>query len=708
MPNLFLDLALSVFILFFQIILPGIALAILFARKTRWTLTDAFFSGIVWNLLLALVLTPLLNDSYLISLSTRILGLLLTVSAVLWVYKRRPESALDNFKSSIRQSLSWHHFFLASGVIIITSLFVATHNLGFDDVAHLKYTHEASTGTPYPSFRLLVGEWYAARYPLYGVFIGSLSQGVASSSLIIYYLLGLTIVTAFIIKVYEMILAGKQQKSVALATSFITAALLATVGLDNYFNYGIYPLQQAKLMFIIGLIYVIAGWGVLKHYFYYFIGAGLISLSILYHLNLILLYAVSVPAILLFLYIKKKHHKEWLALSFVLLSFPALAVPTALAPESGFLSYREEPDIPSTGDKPKVKPPKPSYWEKLLIKTQKMLNWVKDGRYKNKYIQRAFSWEVLLIPLLVVLLIRIGLQRRLGLAASIIAAFLIIQQLMMTVPQQLLSSTLRSGTAWMLWDLYRSMPLRQNAQNIASDPYTAFYLKLLGNKNIAAIDPEYSLLSFYPFFPETEKRFVPQKGSADTNYRLLMNGRYWGNQVIQQWNPQADDKLKAFANDIVHFNTVDNLVALKSGIKQGMGFIRDQFSSQLFIDEQAKAVSAKEYLSTIIQHLPDAPVTRYRDTVIFQLSELIAGEDLSFLITGSGSIDYFTSFSDGKYQPLPIDEQSTNEIEFEISENRGKTYFVFSLSQYGHLEGLGSIDSFEVRSSKREININDL
>lgn len=696
MFELFLGLGESLFVIFFQIWLLGVVLCLLLCRRSLWTFTDAFFLGLLWNALISLFVVPFLSDTFTISLVIKAVSVLLLLgfSLSFLLNKSRYRGC---FTGVFRRSLSKNHILLAMGVALIVMSFVVTHTLGFDDIAHLKYLNEAKTGESYPVFRLLVGEWEAARYPLFGLLIGELGQYITGSALFLYYTLGVTIFIAFILKVYEFLLAGNLKKLVAFSTVLLVASVLMIGGADNYFNYGLYPLQQSKLLFIVGLLYILLGWGIQRSKDYFFIGAGLLIFAVLYHLNLLLLYAVLAPLIILYIYIRRSSRKQWLVFSLSFILLPLLAVPAALSPENGFLRYEEPPAKVSTGGAPTVKKEKPSQFALLMIKAKKMLSWVKNGRYKSKYFKRIFSLDILLIPLILLLVLQISFLTKFSFLAIFIALIIFAQQMITVIPKQFMASMFHSGTFWMISDLSRSrISFSGHSARTLTDPYTTIFLKVFGVKNIQEMTDQQHVLSFSPQFSEFGKKYVASQLQLSKDDRFLFNGRYWGMRAVDQWKGVEKGSLRHFSSNLDDFYEKGNVQRLRSMARRGFDYAKMQINMPVLT---SKPDLEEVQYQNLLDSLPKEPVNIYRHAALINLSNLVIGDEVRLEFEGKGDPDYVGFFAKGKGGKSLNITGKKRVFTFEVTDNFSHVALLFEMD-LGHLGGLGTMESVSISIKK--------
>ena len=694
MFELFLGLGESLLVIFFQIWLLGLVLCLLLCRRRLWTFTDAFFLGLLWNALVGLFIAPFMSDTFTISLFVKASCVLLLLGFSLhFLFNKKYYKG--KFTGALGRSLSKNHILLAMGVALIVMGFVVTHTLGFDDIAHLKYLDEAKMIEPYPVFRLLVGEWEAARYPLFGLLIGELGQNIAGSALFLYYTLGVTIFIAFILKVYEFLLAGNLQKFVALATVLLVASVLMIGGADNYFNYGLYPLQQSKLLFIVGLLYILIGWGIQRNQFYFFIGSGLLIFAVLYHLNLLLLYAVIAPLIILYIFIRRTSRKQWLVLSLSFILLPLLAVPAALSPENGFLRYEEPPVEVSTGGAPAVKKEKPSQFALFMIKAKKMLSWIKNGRYKTKYFQRVFSLDIILIPLILIFALQIGLLINFGFLAVVIALMIFVQQVITVIPKQLMTSMFHSGPFWVLADISRSgIGFSQSSGRTLTDPYTEIILKILGVKNIQHLTDQQNLLSFSPQFSTVGRQYVASQLELSEEDRFLFNGRYSGIKAVDDWQGVDDGNLDHLGKNLDDFYEKGNLQRLKSIARRGLDYAKIQINMPM-LTRTSMSESQSDALQDLLDILPKESVSIYRNAALVNISNLAIGDKVRLKFEGKGDPDYLGFLSRNKELKALNITGKKRVFTFDVVDNIPHIVLFFEMD-LGHMGGLGTMESVSI------------
>lgn len=708
MIDLLLSFCLSLLVIVLQVVVPGVGLCSLLDKKITWTFIDAFFVGLLWNVLVILLVVPFLGDVFEISLIVKFLSVLLIILILIRFFYKKNAELENNIINALKKSITINHLLLAFLVTGITILFVSTHNLGFDDIAHLQYLNDAVAGKPYPVFRVVVGEWQAARYPFFGLMIGQLGQGFSGSALFLYYILSLAIFVAFVLKIYEIFLVGNINKSTAFAFTLLISAMMMVVGFDNYFNFGLYPLQQAKLLFILGLVYFFIGWGVQKNKVYFFIGVGLIYFSVLYHLNLLLLYLAFLPVALLFIYFYFSDKKKWILYSCFFLIPALVSMPSALSTEHGFLHFEKKIKSVSTGPKvPAVK--KLSRADILLLKAKKILLWVKEGRYRSKYLSRVFSLDVLAVPLLIFIILQVLVLSQLTLFALMLASLVFLQQVITTIPKQFVSSTLRSGTVWMLYDIVKSGVIKESlSSRVVTDAYTALYLKLLGLKNVEVVKSREAIFSFSPPFSTNGINYIAASKSMSKNDLFLLNGRYWKLKAAKNWRENNLNSTKlgnhsgeisdldSLINNLSQYYDKGNIQHLNKVAKAGLEAIKLHIDAPMLLRQPKPKQGKVDDYQVIIDDFLVGSVYTYRHFSIVKLFDLKVGDSIQFDCRGNGDAEYLGTLV-GEETGLKVAGKGMrgNKIEFEIIKPIEEATLLFKMD-FGHFGELGMMGSVHI------------
>ena len=317
---------------------------------------------------------------------------------------------------------------IAGAVLALSLPLLATHSISYDDTAHLDLISKVVAGEPFQDFRNLVHpkftslneEWLAARYPFFGILVACLSFGTSFSFIFIYYLLEVALLTAVLSKAYEWGCRRDGSRRTGLMVVSVAAFVLTAAGPDNYFNYGVYPLQQGKLLLVTAVLYMILGWYRNNGFYEYTLGIGLFTAAWLHHLNLLLICGALVPLIVISILLFSSSNRQRLQAGAILAAAFLLAAPAVIWPQKGILriekpepeiSYRIEASrslfvgtVQAAEQSAPATLKKSSMWEVLTIP----FRWFKVGKYIEVYMKRAFSPELVLFVCSVLFLPMLG------------------------------------------------------------------------------------------------------------------------------------------------------------------------------------------------------------------------------------------------------------------------------------------------------------
>ena len=676
-----------------QLVLPALFLLNSCLKESEWSLTDAFFLGILLNVFFAIGLLPFVDSTQALSDLVRIAITALCFLLVAFEIKKRTlREYLKRMYGACCLSLQKAQGLIVCVVTLLFVLFVFSHNLGFDDVAHLHYLDGVFDGKLFPVYRDLVDRWEAARYPAFGLLIGVLGSGVEGSGLFLYYLSGLLVHICFFVKVYEFCYARFRNVWQGLAVTALTAFILTVFALGNYFNYGLYPLGVSKLLFMIGVCYLFLNWRTTQQRTWFFMGAGLLTTAVLYHLNLLLLFVFFIPFLLVYIFIQRKSFKEWVVYCCFFFSFSVLAIPSALAPQNGIFHYIEPIRVVKSGEN-KAPVEIPSVFEKDIIKIERLVNWVEEGRYKAEYFKRAFSPELFLVPTVVVFFCSFSLYQFLSYIFVCLFLITISVEVVRTVPRQMMIASFRSGTIWMIADLLRSNVDLRATDMIRTDPYTGLYLKVLGRTQVKVMDAYEQTLLFYPFFSlQTAKEQLVS--SVDRQY--LVNGRMLGIPGVTRLSEKEKDVLSQQKKKIIQTETNFTLLNYSSMAFSTLKMLKEQLFLPFFYKSLPAAKGECSNLLLLKEFLGDEPIV-WRDKAVIPLNDLRAGTRIEIDTPGLGyETDTVAIVSlEGDKVLKHIKEDAEDKMFFSVEKDVERVLLIV-VNEEGHFKGLGRVDSISV------------
>ena len=420
-----------------------------------------------------------------------------------------------------------------------------SHSLGYDDTAHLEYLIEVREGILFPTYRPLVGAWEVARYPLFGIVLSGLGSHTPGGTLFLYYFFGFVLLGAISLKIFNVLEERELSTSNVLgATSLIFGALaLGLFDYDSFLNFASYPFQGARLLLILGSLYLFFDWPRQRTSRSLVIGHGLMLTGSFWHPNSAVIALIYLGIFFLLLLVgfpkPKTHLMLKLSLVCALVIILGVASPNAVVRKNLAFSNADvivldssesastsAVDIPTSGA------------GSLGISLEHLIGSLSDRYYSRvwpltSYLKRI-GWLFLVIPLLLFLVLRFRFLQQ-GSWYITIAGLTVATQLTLTLPKQVVGSIVKSGTYWMLADL---TPLLKNLdidQIIVTDSYTALYLNHLGFRNAEKLEYEDQVGLFSPISPPTLRKELASAISGTHGKTFLQNERYWRNPSRVTW-----------------------------------------------------------------------------------------------------------------------------------------------------------------------------
>jgi hypothetical protein len=690
--------------------LPGLVIALYFGRNHSVTLTDAFFLGLLWNVVLGLALTPFTNDAAIIALGARVATTALVLSFILYQYRNYGGLDSTRVRRLFFDTVTLSHVVIVTSVSLIFVSVLATHNVGYDEVSNFEYLYRTIEGSVYPEYRRVVGAWEAARYPMWGLVSSIFINQELERILFIYYFLGISVLAAFVLKIYEFLLDRGLRHLSALAGMAIIAVVLTAGSLDNYFNYGIYPLQQAKLIYILGLLYLINGWWFKRSGVYLILGLGLIHAAVFSHLNLIPLHAVTMFLAVILITIRFRKNQRTMIWKYgIILVFPlVIAMPSAILPSTGFILQIESSNI-ETQSIEQVGAPAISAGIALSngeTEPRSIFDWLQYGERTAFYLGRAFSIEILLIPIIVGLLLLFGNAIRFPLVIVVSSMLFILTVCAVTISKQIVSSSLRSGAVWMITDILRSGLLNHTEGKIFTDPYTGLFLKLMGSRNIEEMKPGNELLAFSPLFPLECRANAAARLGANNDDRIALNGRYWGEPAVARWSMQHAGGFDVFLDGLREARDLGSIEKLEQAVLYGARAIAQQIDIPiLVVNGDLGELGSGCAIGLLNAASQDIQI--YRDTAIVSLNDLLVGEKFIFefepkeeLVVLREQFAYEPGaeplrLTGGTMLELNKGGKLGERLDFGVVQSSDRVIAVFQLG-VGHFYGLGTLRSIVI------------
>ncbi len=657
-----LAFAVTLLLFLIQVFVCGYIIRSVCYPEIKNSLVDAFTTGFVVNSIGYFVLVSCgITIEYASWILRAAIGLFIIYGGIrIW-------RITHNIGVSSNSSHCYFKLFLGLTVAIFATTSMLSHSLGFDDVVHLDYLLSVRSGNPYPTFRPLFGNWMAVRYPLFGLFVGGLGIGISGSGLVLYYLFGVTLVSAFCVKVFEICLSHQIPARLAVTYTSLIVSLLLVAGIDSYMNFGAYPLQEAKLIMMLGAIYLLPGWILLNRSDYFWPGVGLVIVGSLWHFNaapIAIVYTAVIVAILLL--VKRGPgflRKLWLMAGLVV----AIAALTLYAPEpsikkddAGVITQAIPPittenpqrdtvnHVSTLGSSSNPVPASPSLIQSTLSAVKEILA---SRYYARAWTIRDYLVRIGFLPFLLPLLIA-GMTRlqTLRLANPLLAVTLLVisYQLLASVPRQVVGSMVRSGTAWMLLDLSRHN-LQKN-KIVITDPYTGLYLKHIGNENVESPTTLDQLRLFSALFPMQIGLNTAQRIANTDEVVFLLNTRYWYPQAADRWTGNLDNESwDALWNDLIATGPYRGTESIERLARYGANIFR--YLSQ----QQLHSIDIGEFKSLALQSSIQpfkAGFSIFRDIAIIPLGPISENSWIDLNVRGEGYAVELLSIIDKSFEEL--------------------------------------------------------
>ncbi len=711
----------------FYLFLPGILINLWLCRGRIFAFSEAFFWGWLFLVSSVCVLIPFASSTKILASLVSIIILLFAVCCfIVWLRQAVLGEMFKRFYYSIRAISSSHVALFIITLLLFTS-FVSTHNLGFDDTFHLSYLLQSVHNTPFHTF-IPLSKYLAvqlANYPFFGAVLGIIASGTDGSVIFVYYTTGFFVLFFFIVTCYNSIESRCSNRFQSFSIISLIFFFLIFIGWDNYFNFCIYPLQQAKLLFLTGLSFILL-------YFFLdssftsqlFLGFSLCTAAVLHHANLIILYVLLVILVFFVIIVTRRYPRRiWL-----LLAVPILSLSAGLYPGKGFVRFDYQPLSRISKTQEKVDKPvaiprnfqakthtQKNTEEKKLEKEDVGTKIKKIIKYFHKLrlrLKRVLTLEMLFIPIIILtspLLFQTTVLNYVSLLFSSIAVFYLC---VTTIPRQALISLYYSSPFWMVYDIYSSRNVFISQHRYLSDPYTALYLKLTLNLESCALDPVSEVLFFSPLFkPGTEKLAASLKKFSPSD-KTVLNLRYWGlsslsrvpQKVGRYSSSGAQLNIKGDRQDL--FNSVGFFSEMKS-------LIRQRIKGGLFISE-IPVRSETDSVCDISKYLVDerSDFSFYNDAAVVRIRDLqpeaeqrltvrFHGDWLRYFPLPSKTVIPEPALLSGNHVSRKWDPGLSGKSTYGVSSKEPvkESFLLFRISGQGFISGLGFIKSVALESA---------
>lgn len=631
-----IGLLLSVIGLIVQIIVPGWLLIRLFGRRD--SLSDAFSAGLVLMAIVILGCTLVFTDLRLLSYVSRATVAMVSGFAILILIRQGADRGEEWL--AIKSALGRFPLGLSLLSMGALAVFVLTHNLGFDDIAHLKYLSDVEGNTFFPVFIEVREEWSVARYPMFGLMHKTLGLGIPAAGFFMYYMLGAVIFIGFLATCYDKVLTRCGSTKWATSVYLVVLAVLAVGSFDNYLNFGLYPVQQAKLLFLTGLIHLLSFRQKRDGVLIIFLGGALLAVSLIYHFNMVLLAPI---AILVGVIVTLSQRKNPRALSVIvsIMIIPVMVGMLALKPDGSFIRYEKKIEMEIVSGE-QVEVAEPTFIEEIRLRLVGLVSWFRDGHYRDFYIARVYSSELVLVPSTVLVGLLLGpIPLAYPLSIGIFLVALGLQAV--KLPYQIASGLLQSGPWFIVIDFLRAddRSEMEAAPVVWTDEYTALVLRGMGMQNIEALAHRTASLVFSPLVGFHAYR-SPMGHDGDISEQdrgwLALNSRYWGVGSLKKFGIEHSitipDVTKAL-DDLVSHSRRYHAQELAL---EGIAFVAD------VVDAPLVGIPAERHDEDRPTLLPDGQgqTLIYRDSALINVDSLREGEKLTMAVDGIGD---FLEFS---------------------------------------------------------------
>jgi len=590
--------------------------------------------------------------------------------------------------------------------------FVLTHNLGFDDIAHLKYLSDINEGTFFPVFIEVREEWSVARYPLFGLMVKTLGFGLPGADFFLYYVLGSLIFIVFLATCYEKIFDHSYGTKRATTVYLLVLAISIAASFDNYLNFGLYPVQQAKLLFLTGLVHLVAFWRGREDALILFLGGALLALSLIYHFNMMLLVPVVI-ALGVFITLSQRKNPRALSAIAIVMIIPIMIGALAMKKEGGFIHHQPK-IVQDISGEAEVKIPELSVFEKYRRKLIGLVGWIKDGHYRDYYFARVYSAELILVPGVVFAGLS-AISIPFSFPASITVFLILLSLQAVKLPHQIASGLLQSGPWFIAIDFARAEAKSELKKTpvLWTDEYTALVLRGMGLRNVQGLTHKLATLVFSPLVGVHAYRDPIWRDTPEiVDGSFLLNSRYWGvgsSRKFGHINPTPIPDITRGLNELVlegrRYHT-------RELTRQGLDFLSGLFFTPL-IEIPVRIGGGKSEIPVLSG---TKQVFFFRDVALINYGQVKAGSQFRMSVEGKG--DFFeVIYRTDRFAPLrqipaishvsdyqKVLEDQNLRVDMDVTERELVFLAKQSIDQLqiiviletGHYSGLGEIDGIRI------------
>jgi hypothetical protein len=726
--NILLSVIWSILSMVIHIWLPGYIILSQFEKNGRWTVSDSFFMGLACLFVVGALAIPFSTStqSYILIVRSAmifIVGIFLVIVIIRrWRFgfpkfgeRKFLQQVYGYLLEEIQKRVPKYYIFISLSTFMLAFLFVSTHNIGFDDTEHLKYLNDVINKNPFPSFQPLTQRWSAARYPYFGLLLGILSFGITGGVIFIYYFTGCAILINFLLKAFTISLHNSKQYASSIFVFLAIIVVLMYGGSDNYFNYGIYPLQQSKLLFMTGLLFLFHGLRRNGISLDFVIGSALVTLGAVYHLNLVLTYIAVIPFVSCFFFFFTKGKISRLVLVMTLAVFPLITIPSGVNKEIAFLKFEPLPlakkiEVMKTDEQADEQEPIDEGFIKIFMDdlvsvfeqgkrlVSLPLKWIAVGRYNARYISRSYIYEFFLIASLVFICPYLLKSIRITYLIVIISTIIIVYNIITVVPRQLVLSFFRPGTVSMIVDLNGDEWKRRNQSVFWTDEYTALYLQALYGVQAKSLTAYKQLVAFSPLKKFDSNDSIELLSELDEGDSLVLNGRYWGQPAVHQWMSKTDESTETVLEKYSDFSR-GNLFLGNIIVRKFVSLVKEQLTIPVLVEDARILNRPRPGWPEQGFSKDKYQIDKYRDSIFIKIYNVKKNDTVIFYFDYHGDNIKLKKFSGCNKGDLSLIENNSYQTRYFIHEDCGVLSFYFKVSSK---EGLGIVKSVRIAIKPKE------
>jgi hypothetical protein len=684
---------------------------------------DGFWLGWAFVSLVALTLAPWfeLTQSYVVGLRIALLVCAIGSIALIRRAAAPDRSAAARFRSGLAG--------LTALLLVLVAVHVATHSIGYDESAHFDYLDMVQSNAPFEKHHTIGGAVKIARYPLFGIAVVGMGSWYPAGLFCTYYAMGFLILLGLVLKMFQWSAGSRLDWAGQSALISLILLFLAFGGHDSYLNFGLYPLQQAKLIYLVGLGYCLKGIGPETGTAGFWLGFVLLVLSVFYHPNLALLAAPTLMLLVPLAVWHRRKTKGFLRTLFICLAgLPLILAPAAIGIRSGICDFgpasaagsgppqqlHDQQPTPPAPDEQTVTIPPENGGNQTSAPAGKVdieaagthvekngishLTWIQRSKFR---LMRVFNPEPLLFLLFIVAAPRLVAIRWVAVPVLATTAILIATLTTANVCRQALSATTYSGVFWMVRDIGGAASSLIPGRTYWSDPYTALYLRILHRLDARPLPLKEEIVAFTPLFRRGAEYWAAEMVGAREADQLVVNVRFWGDGVAKRFDKGAAG-LAAVQQAISRFGFDGSPYYLKKAILGWVAYYRSRLSFPVAVVAFGPKPAAAQSMASESSLVAGSTQKIYRDAALMRVDDIQAGEVLRFnfqydgdgmVIRGHSSLDLLRDF-----KPLvTYDSRYKNDaIVIQAIVPQDTFYLMFRVIGSGNFGGLGTMNAIEL------------